>query len=168
MGRAAKVVGLNSKNLTTEEKEKRLETENKLKGEKVKLTPPNYLNKKEKKIYKQIVSVLESGEVLGKLDTYILETCSIAINKLQTVERAIDKKLSELSDEINEDTETLPEDELTLRELLKIKEMYSKDFFRCCSELCLSPQSRAKLGIASGKKKEEDPVINVLKGKSGK
>ena len=31
------------------------------------------------------------------------------------------------------------------KELLIVKEKHEKTFFKCCDELCLSPQSRAKI-----------------------
>ena len=46
------------------------------------------------------------------------------------------------------------------------KDKYTKDFFRCCNELSLSPQARAKIGSLAlqAKEKEEDPLIKALKG----
>lgn len=40
--------------------------------------------------------------------------------------------------------------------------MYSKDFFRCCNELSLSPQARAKLSISAPppKKKTLMDILN--------
>ena len=42
------------------------------------------------------------------------------------------------------------------------KEKYTKDFFRCCNELCLSPQSRAKLANLNVQAQEEDPLMKAL------
>ena len=49
---------------------------------------------------------------------------------------------------------------------MSAKDKYNKDFYRCCNELSLSPQSRAKFGSLSlkAKEKEEDPLIKALKG----
>ena len=46
------------------------------------------------------------------------------------------------------------------------KDKYTKDFFRCCNELCLSPQSRAKIALANANaaKDAADPLMEVLKG----
>ena len=42
-----------------------------------------------------------------------------------------------------------------------------KDFFRCCNELGLSPQSRAKLANINvqAAQQEEDPLLTLLRGK---
>lgn len=52
------------------------------------------------------------------------------------------------------------------KEVLAAKDKYTKDFFRCCNELSLSPQSRAKLGNINlqVKQQQEDPLLKVLAG----
>ena len=45
-----------------------------------------------------------------------------------------------------------------------VRDMYSKDFFRCCNELCLSPQSRAKLSIADLNKAPEKKTLKDILG----
>jgi hypothetical protein len=52
---------------------------------------------------------------------------------------------------------------------MQAKSKYTTDFFKFVNEACLSPQSRAKMGIlASNKAMEEtDPLLKVLKNKSG-
>ena len=52
------------------------------------------------------------------------------------------------------------------KDLIKAKSEYTKDFFRCCNELSLSPQSRAKLGNINlqAKEKEDDVLLQVLAG----
>ena len=51
---------------------------------------------------------------------------------------------------------------------MSAKDKYTKDLFRCCSELSLSPQSRAKLGNINvqASKDNEDPLLKVLRGGS--
>ena len=44
------------------------------------------------------------------------------------------------------------------------RDMYSKDFFRCCNELCLSPQSRAKLSISNLNKQPEKKTLKDILG----
>ena len=48
---------------------------------------------------------------------------------------------------------------------MSAKDKYNKDFFRCCNELSLSPQSRAKFGnlTLQAKEKEEDPLLAALR-----
>lgn len=47
-------------------------------------------------------------------------------------------------------------------DLRKVKEAYDKDFFRCCNELSLSPQSRAKLSNLNFQSQQDDPLLKLL------
>jgi P27 family predicted phage terminase small subunit len=150
MARPTKSVKVMSKNLTKEELEGRTEMEDKLKGGSDKISPPRHLNTDQKKIFNYIVSELSASGILGNLDVYILETCAIAINRIQEIEEMI-----------NDDI-----DNLINKSLMSAKDKYTKDFFRCCNELSLSPQSRAKLGNLNLKQQEDDddPLLRILKG----
>lgn len=153
MPKLPKSVELHSKHLTKEEKTTRKEVQDKLKGSSVKIEPPNRLNSNQKKIFNYIVAELKESKVLGNLDTYILELGSIAIDRLQSIEK-----------EINRDFEMIYN-----RELMAAKAKYTNDFLKFVQEACLSPQSRAKMGIMAANKKmeEQDPLLKVLKNKSG-
>jgi P27 family predicted phage terminase small subunit len=135
---------------TKAEIQARLEVEEKLKGGADKISPPKHLNARQKKIFKYIVKELEASQILGNLDIYILAQTAIAIDRLQEIEKMI-----------NEDTTRMFD-----KEVLVAKDKYTKDFFRCCNELSLSPQSRAKLGNINlqAKQQGEDPLLKVLKG----
>jgi P27 family predicted phage terminase small subunit len=150
MARPAKSVNTMSKNLTKEEKEIRAKTEEKLKGGADKISPPKHLNKEQKKIFRNIVKELEGSEILGNLDIYILSTCAISLDRIETIETMI-----------NENPELISDKDLRLANT-----KYTNDFFRCCNELSLSPQSRAKIGNLSLQKqqKERDPLLRALKG----
>jgi len=146
VARPTKSVNLIKKNLTKEQREQRTEGEENLRGSKDKLKPPTYLNLKQKKIFKFIVSQLEKSGILGNLDIYILTTCSIAIDRLQVIEEMINGDINKITD----------------KQLLSAKDKYTKDLYRCCNELSLSPQSRAKLANINVQKQEEDPLLKVL------
>lgn len=150
MARPAKSVKTMSKNLTKKEIKERLETEEKLKGEADKISPPKHLSTSQKKIFKYIVEELKASGILGNLDIYILSICSIAIDRLQELEKMVNKDIGYVFN----------------KELMSAKDKYTKDLFRCCNELSLSPQSRAKLGNINqqAKQDEEDPLLKVLKG----
>ncbi len=154
MARPSKSVKVMSKNLTKEERESRLKTEEKLKGGSDNISPPTYLNIRQKKIFNYIIEQLKESGILGNLDIYILSQASIAIDRLQQIEKIINKDMNKIYD----------------KELMKAKAEYTKDFFRCCNELSLSPQSRAKLGNINlqAEKEKEDPLLQILAGgKSG-
>ena len=128
MPRPAKSVNVISKNLTNEEKQARIESEKKLQGKNDKLKPASYLNKRQKEIFNFIIEELDESKILGNLDTFVINQTAISIERLETIEKSA-----------NKDNEWL-----TVSSNRSMREMYSKDFFRCCNELCLSPQSRAK------------------------
>lgn len=129
----------------------RIETEDRLKGKLDKLEPSNRLNANHKKIFKYIVSELKPSEILGNLDSFVLEMGVIAIDRLQNIEKEINRDFSMLYD----------------KDLMNAKAKYTSDFQKFCQEVCLSPQSRAKMGIISANKvmEEKDPLLKVLKKK---
>lgn len=138
-----------SKNLTKEELRNRTEQEIQLRGPSDKIEPSKHLNSRQKKIFNYIVEEMAASDILGNLDIFILDTCSIAIDRLQQIEKKINKDI----------------DYLLNKNLMSAKDKYTKDFFRCCNELSLSPQSRAKLGNINLKAEEEqdDPLLKALK-----
>ncbi|NMM65487.1 phage terminase small subunit P27 family [Clostridium sp. P21] len=148
--RPCKSVATMSKHFTKEELQTRQEQEKRLKGLADNIKPPAYLSKTQKKIFKYIVQELKVSGILCNLDIYVLTTCSIAIDRLQDIETLINKDINNLYN----------------KDLMASKDKYTKDLFRCTSELSLSPQSRAKLGNLNlqVKKDEEDPVKKALRG----
>lgn len=151
MARPCKSIEGQSRHNSKEDIEKRKETENKLRGLADKIEfPPDYLTEEQKLIYKEIFNELKASQILSNLDIYILSSCSIAIDRLQYIEQIINKNPRALMN----------------KDLMSAKDKYNKDFYRCCNELSLSPQSRAKFGSLSlkAKEKEEDPLTKALKG----
>lgn len=133
---------------TKDEIEERIEKEDKLRGEGDKIYPPEYLNEDQKEIFNYIKSELEASGILGNLDIYILTTCSIAIERLKYIERKINEKPKLLLNST----------------FMSTKDKYAKDFYRCSNELCLSPQSRAKIANINlaAKEKANDPLLRAL------
>lgn len=149
MARPCKVIDSQSRHNTKAEIKARQEKEERIKSLADKIgKPPNYLSKEQKKVYRFIIDELESTGILTNLDVYILATCAIAVDRLQTIESIINKNLGSLAN----------------KDLMSAKDKYAKDLYRCCNELSLSPQSRAKLGnlALDNKDKKEDPVLKAL------
>lgn len=144
MARPTKAAATTVGHFTSEELKNRIDSEAKLKGESDKLKPPAYLTPAQKKIFRYILTNLKSSEILGNLDIYVLTECSICIDRMQAIEKKINK--SDLIDPA----------------LVAVKEKYTKAFFRYCNELSLSPQSRAKLANINTQTKDENPLIKVL------
>lgn len=148
MARPAMSAAATSKHLSAEEKESRLAVEASLKGGTQKLKPLAYLTAAQKKIYRHIISELKESKILGNLDTYVLSECSISIDRMQKIEKAVNENPKLLHD----------------ASLMSTKEKYTRVFFRCCNELCLSPQSRAKMANINlaAKQNEENPLLKLL------
>lgn len=149
MARPAKNIDVTTGTYTKEEVEARKKAQEKINGQADKIKPPNYLNRNQKAIFRFIVEEMEACGLLCNLDKYILVECCCAIDGMQTIQ----KKLNEDPEAIND------------RNLINTKKDYTNIFFRCCNELCLSPQSRAKMAISIAQKmaQEEDPLLKALR-----
>lgn len=150
MGRPAKSVKTQSRHNTKSEEKERLAIEEKIRGKSDKLKPPKYLSEPQKKIFKWIKKELSESGILSNLDVYILTQFSIAVDRLQAIEMKINDDFSFIFD----------------KDLMSSKDKYTKDLYRCCNELCLSPQARAKIGSLNinAQKDKNDPLLDALKG----
>lgn len=135
---------------TKAETEYRVQAEEKLRGKANALKPPAYLAVAQKAIFRKIVGMLKAAEILGAPDVYLVAQCAIAIDRLQIIEELINGKPEELFNS----------------NVISARNAYTRDFFRCCNELSLSPQSRAKLGniALQAEQEKQDPLLRVLKG----
>ena len=143
MARPAKAIDTNSMKMSKKERAERKQTEEKLRGSNEDIKPFTYLNKRQKAIFKDILKNLNK-DILSNLDTYLLNQTAITIERLESLEKAINEA-SKITDENGKVKDKL--DVSTIVQLKSARDMYSKDFFRCCNELSLSPQARAKISI---------------------
>jgi P27 family predicted phage terminase small subunit len=150
MARPSKSVKVQADGYSKEKIATKLDAEEKLRGNGEQIKPSSHLDSSQKKIFHKIVDELKASEILGNLDVYILDTCAIAIDRLQEIELLINNDI----------------DNLINKSLMSAKDKYTKDFFKCCQELCLSPQSRAKIGNANiqANEEENDPLLKILRG----
>ncbi len=147
MARPTKSVkALSDYSQTKAEIAERAKNEEKLKA-KGELTPPRWLNKRQKAIFKEIVAWLKESEMLAVNDTYILLKTAIAIERIEQIEKDINER-------------GLIDIDATVLSLLR---QYTSDFYRGCNELCLSPQSRAKLANAAMAKERAKPLEDIIK-----
>ena len=135
----------------------RMEQEKALSGNADNLSPPDWLNDNQKYIFTSIVNGLKEAGILGELDIYLLTECAVSIDRLQAIEQ-----------ELNAHPELLGTKDGA--SYVKAKDSYTRDFFRCCNELSLSPQSRAKIANIrlQSQAEQEDPLLLVLSGKGTK
>lgn len=150
MARPTKSYKAMNKHLTKEEKASRKSTEEKLRGNYDNIVPPKHLRKSQKDIFNSILDELEASKILGNVDVHILGVCAIAIDRMKDIEKMINKDKDLMWD----------------KAVIKAKDQYTKEFFRCCNELSLSPQSRAKLGNINLEHEQSanDPLLKVMSG----
>ena len=77
---------------------------------------------------------------------------------VQRLEKEINSA-SKITDENGKKKDKL--DVKLIASLKSVRDMYSKDFFRCCNELSLSPQARAKISI-SATTPEKKKLMDIL------
>lgn len=157
MARPAKAINTNSMKMSKKERKEREENEEKLRGDNNKIKPFSYLTKRQKAIFKDILNNLNK-EILSNLDTYLLNQTAITIERLESIEKAINEA-SKVTDEDGKIKNKL--DSKTIINLKSVRDMYSKDFFRCCNELSLSPQARAKISINTTPQKKKT-LMDIL------
>lgn len=117
-------------------------------GDNDKLTPPDSLTERQKRIFLNIVEEREKSRTLGNLDVYLLAYSSICIDRLNEMEEKIESD----------------KDYLNRATFMATKAKYSADFFKCISELGMSPQARAKLSITGTQQDEKkNPLLDLLK-----
>lgn len=149
MTRPAKSIKTNSQKMSKKDRKEREEKENELRGSNENIKPFKYLNKRQKAIFKDILKNL-NRDILSNLDIYLLNQTAVTIERLEAIEKRINEANLSI---IESGKESLDVFEIT--KLKAARDMYSKDFFRCCNELSLSPQSRAKLSISAPTKKKK-------------
>ena len=135
---------------TKEEINTRIEKEELIRGKADKLAPSMDLTETQLYLFNFIVDELKASEILSNLDTFLLTKAAIAIDRLHFIEGLVNKNQKLLFN----------------KDIMSKKDSYDKDFYRCCNELCLSPQSRAKIANINinTKNAEEDAVIKALRG----
>jgi len=148
LGRPAKALRTAQGARTKEAKARRQAKEDALRGGDARVQCPAYLTDKQKYIFHKIRNLLKGADVLGNVDGYIIAVCAVSIDRV----RELDTEMNAGGKAIND------------RDSVLARSKYLSDFYRCCNELGLSPQARAKLGVlAAGKKKEEtDPLLKAL------
>lgn len=135
---------------TKEEIDTRIEKEELIKGKSDNIIPSMKLTKSQLELFNFIVDELEASNILSNLDKFLLTKAAISIDRLHYIETLV-----------NENTKLLFN-----KDVMSKKDSYDKDFYRCCNELCLSPQSRAKIANINinTKNAEEDAVVRALRG----
>lgn len=148
-GRPAKAIDAADGARTKEEIEARKRAETRLKGgDKPKVTCPAYLTPGQKKIFNKIKKLLVDAGAAGSCDGWVIAFCAVAIDRVTEIDATANANARERTD----------------KDTVAARSKYMADFYRCCNELCLSPQARAKLGVAAARARvqEKDPLRALL------
>lgn len=137
---------LTEKSQTKAEIEERKKHEAVMRGSGKSPSPPAWLSAEQKRLFRFIVKELAEADILCKLDTWILQECVVAIDRLTEIEK-----------KVNEDKELM-----FSKEASAAVNSYTKIFFRCCNELSLSPQSRAKIANIASKPDDGTELLKSI------
>lgn len=150
MARPYKNIELTSGKIGKEKIQARVNAENALKGkcDKIKPIPELNLTAGAKKIFYKIKKELEPANILTNVDSYILSLTAKAIYKIGVLEDMYNK-------------ETNIKNIKTIQSMINVEEKNLQKYF---ADLCLNPQSRAKIGAikAEAKEEQEDPLNKLL------
>ena len=150
MGRPAKSVKVATGARAKEEVALRQEIEENLRGGTGMPAPPDWLTEEQRALFNRIVTQYMDADILAALDAVSLAQFCVAVDRLQYIET-----------EINRSPELLNN-----REFMNARRGYESTMWRGCTEFCLSPQARAKIGsLAVAKLRDsEDPLAAALGG----
>lgn len=148
MARPAKPVKTSVKHNTKKDIETRIAVEDKLANDKMVAVPPDDWSVERKAIFKWLYEQLEPTGVLCGLDKPTFFQACVIIDRLNELDKMIDSV------------------GVADKELRICRSDYFKQYLNICSELCLSPAARAKMGslVANMQNKEEDPLLSALGG----
>lgn len=161
--KAPKPVALMSKNMTKEEKESRLEQEEKLKGNTDKVYKlPTGTHKEIGKVYKGLVKELKEAEILNNLDIEVLMSTANAIYQMRLARQHILQYGSVITicDPEN------PKIVLSVKKnpSVQVEKDYHGIFHTGCLQLGLSPSARARMTIIKVSKEEGEGVEEKIFG----
>lgn len=147
MPRPAKPVKTSVKHNTKKDIETRITVEDTFAKDKMVSVPPTDWTPQRKAIFQWLYESLEPTGVLCTLDKPTFFQACVIIDRLNELDKMIDSV------------------GVADKELRICRSDYFKQYLNICSELCLSPAARAKMGtLVANKSKEEDPLLSVLGG----
>lgn len=147
MPRPAKPVKTSVKHNTKKDIETRITVEDTFAKDKMVSVPPIDWTPQRKAIFQWLYEALEPTGVLCTLDKPTFFQACVIIDRLNELDKMIDSV------------------GVADKELRICRSDYFKQYLNICSELCLSPAARAKMGtLVANQSKEADPLLSVLGG----
>lgn len=146
MAKRATHVSETRKHLTKAEKKARSKAEKKLQGDSDNIVPDEPLTEAQLDIFKKTTSELLERGIASNLDAPVITQYSRCYDRLNQIERYLDENKDALFD----------------NKLMTIQDKVYKQYIKYCSELCLTPQSRAKMSTTATPNEEVDPLASLL------
>lgn len=150
------------KSETKTELKKRAEAEEQLMGSTDKLhKTPEHLSEMSRIYYRFLVEELEVSDILSNLDIPLLEQTADCLCRLRECDERINREGMIIS-YVN----GVGEEILKTHPIVDVKHKYLSQFRALCTQLGLSPASRASLAGMKVEQKEKnaDPLLQILKG----
>lgn len=159
IGRNPKPVNLKTGTITKDEKQRRSEQENRLKGNSaIRENPPDYLDAKAKKYYRTIVRSIPEGVLCGT-DSFTVAIVADALGKMQVCLEILNAE-GLLVQYTNKAGAT----NVDSHKAIGIYQKYSQIFNTFGSKLGLSPADRSKLALlASNEDESENMLLKALR-----
>lgn len=148
---------------TKAEMEKRLDVENRLKGNKDRLTPPDFIEKDSIALAKfnSLIKELSEVDIINNVDIDLLAVYSDCWSKYVRA-----TKLLALQDLVEEQENKMGMLVKTQNPYIKIQNTYSDKMMKISNLFGLSPADRSKIAHLNPSEKNEqtDPLMELLKG----
>ena len=151
----SKSAAVKSGHLTKAEKAARIDAEKQLRGDAVDtMEPPEYLNERQRQIFNEVFALLKETKLLNAGDVYLLANLAVSIERKEELDRILNQDIAYAGD----------------AKMMASRDRLERSYLRCCAELCLSPASRAKMGLiaAQGKSDADDPLAAAMSGGAAK
>jgi len=114
------------------------------------ITCPDDLTPMQREIFETVVAHFIDANIVSAIDSMTLAVFAIALDRLMTIEREINRGHLDPFDS----------------KVTATRAKYESTVWKGCNEFCLSPQARAKLGsVMTAKRKEAaDPLMEAMAG----
>ncbi len=157
-------IELQSKKVSKEERERRIQAENQLVGDRSLLsTPPEHLNEQEKEIYLELVEPLLHIKALANADREIIAICANAKYRMLQANKLIEEYGLLVS---KENTKT-HQVELVENPAIKTFKTYEGIFNKNMTAIGMSASARSKFAVNVENEKKENKLDNILSGLRG-
>ncbi|SCI12932.1 Phage terminase%2C small subunit [uncultured Clostridium sp.] len=155
---------LQSKKVSKEERERRIQAENELVGDRSLLsTPPEHLREPEKEIYLELVKPLLHIKALANADREIIAICANAKYRMIQANELIEQ----YGLLVNKENTKTHQVELVENPAIKTFKTYEGIFNRNMTAIGMSASARSKFAIDIEQETKENKLNNLLSGLRG-